>query len=387
MPRAARCGSEVALEIVLGATEVREADDEEAECYHRGVAERPPVRRESIEERSLITDDDAGHRIELEQEELALAIGEERDREQHRREEVPREEHDAEDVLDVAVVDVERGEQVREAEVHHDLHRDEDRQPDESLGMTRPEDGEHDEEDDEAERKVRERRQHARRGEQLQWEPHLLHDHRVRDDRRGAGLKRVREERPRQEADEEEDRVRLLPRLGVRPRAEDDAEEDPEHDELQQRDEEVPPEPEDRALVARTELAPCEVAEELAPFDERAKVSDHGTSMPREPACPPEAHATSRGASLVVHWPAMPAKNPRVNVVLERPMYDALGRLARREGASLSTKARDLLRDALETHEDFVLGEIAAERERTLDRSKTLTHDAVWRRGPKSKRR
>ena len=82
----------------------------------------------------------------------------------------------------------------------------------------------------------------------------------------------------------------------------------------------------------------------------------------------------------------MPAKNPRVNVVLERPLYEALGRLARREGASLSTKARDLLRDALETHEDIVLAEIAAERERTLDRTKTLTHDAVWRR-PRSKRR
>ena len=82
----------------------------------------------------------------------------------------------------------------------------------------------------------------------------------------------------------------------------------------------------------------------------------------------------------------MPAKNPRVNVVLERPLYEALGRLARREGASLSTKARDLLRDALETHEDIALAEIAAERERTLDRTKTLTHDAVWRR-PRSKRR
>ncbi len=84
---------------------------------------------------------------------------------------------------------------------------------------------------------------------------------------------------------------------------------------------------------------------------------------------------------------AMPAKNPRVNVVLERPLYDALGRLARREGASLSTKARDLLREALDTHEDLVLAEIAVERERTLDRTKALTHDAVWRRGPKSKRR
>lgn len=75
----------------------------------------------------------------------------------------------------------------------------------------------------------------------------------------------------------------------------------------------------------------------------------------------------------------MPAKNPRVNVVLERPLYDALGRLARREGSSLSTKARDLLRDALETHEDLALARIAEERESTLDRSEGLSHDAVWR--------
>jgi len=83
----------------------------------------------------------------------------------------------------------------------------------------------------------------------------------------------------------------------------------------------------------------------------------------------------------------MAAKNMRVNVALERALYDALGLLAQREGASLSTKARDLLRDALETHEDLALAETAAEREQTLDRAKTLTHRAVLRRVPKSKRR
>jgi len=82
----------------------------------------------------------------------------------------------------------------------------------------------------------------------------------------------------------------------------------------------------------------------------------------------------------------MPAKNPRVNVVLERPLYDALGRIARRDGASLSTKARDLLRDALETYEDLGLARIAEERERTLDRSSALTHDQVWGAG-RTKRR
>lgn len=82
----------------------------------------------------------------------------------------------------------------------------------------------------------------------------------------------------------------------------------------------------------------------------------------------------------------MPAKNPRVNVVVERPLYDAIGRLARREGTSLSAKARDLLRDALETQEDLGLAAIAEERERTLDRRASLTHEAVWR-APRGKRR
>ena len=75
----------------------------------------------------------------------------------------------------------------------------------------------------------------------------------------------------------------------------------------------------------------------------------------------------------------MPTKNPRVNVVLEPPLYDALGRLARRDGASLSTVARDLMRQALETHEDLGLASIAEERERSLVRSAALTHEAVWR--------
>ena len=83
----------------------------------------------------------------------------------------------------------------------------------------------------------------------------------------------------------------------------------------------------------------------------------------------------------------MPAKNPRVNVVLERPLYEALGRLARREGTSLSLKVRDLLREALEAHEDLVLGQVAQERERTFDRARSLSHDQVWRVSERSKRR
>jgi hypothetical protein len=180
-------------------------------------------------------------------------------------------------------MDVERGEEIRETEIHHDLHRDEQRQPQQSFQMARPEHGEHAEQDDEAEQEVHERRQHARSRQELQRQTDLLHDRRIRDDRRGTGLERIREERPGQQTNEEEHRVGLLPRLGAWPRSEQHAEQDPEHDELQQRDEKVPSEPEDRSLVARAELAPREVTEKLAPFDKRTEVSDHGGSMLRDP--------------------------------------------------------------------------------------------------------
>ncbi len=75
----------------------------------------------------------------------------------------------------------------------------------------------------------------------------------------------------------------------------------------------------------------------------------------------------------------MPAKNPRVNVVLERPVYATLARLARRDGTSLSVKARDLLREALESHEDLVLASLAESREKTFDRSRSLSHREVWK--------
>jgi hypothetical protein len=43
----------------------------------------------------------------------------------------------------------------------------------------------------------------------------------------------------------------------------------------------------------------------------------------------------------------MPAKNPRVNVVLGKSLYDSIRRLAAQEEISLSLKIRDLMKDAL----------------------------------------
>jgi hypothetical protein len=74
----------------------------------------------------------------------------------------------------------------------------------------------------------------------------------------------------------------------------------------------------------------------------------------------------------------MPAKNPRVNVVLEKPLYDSVRRLALKEDISLSLKIRNLVKDALEAHEDTVLAEFAEEREKTFRRSRGLRHKRVW---------
>lgn len=74
----------------------------------------------------------------------------------------------------------------------------------------------------------------------------------------------------------------------------------------------------------------------------------------------------------------MPTKNPRVNVVLEKPLYDSVRRLAEKEDVSLSLKIRDLVRAALEAEEDAALAKFAEEREKSFKRSRALTHKQVW---------
>jgi hypothetical protein len=74
----------------------------------------------------------------------------------------------------------------------------------------------------------------------------------------------------------------------------------------------------------------------------------------------------------------MPAKNPRINVVLEKPLYQNVERMARKDGVSLSLKVRDLVREALEMEEDIALASIAEHREKTFTRGKALSQDEVW---------
>jgi len=98
---------------------------------------------------------------------------------------------------------------------------------------------------------------------------------------------------------------------------------------------------------------------------------------------PADRRTISKGASKVIHFSGeegtpMPARNPRVNVVLEKPLYDAVGHLAKEEGVSVSMAVRDLVREAIEIREDIDLARLAEAREKTPRRLRTLTHRDVW---------
>jgi hypothetical protein len=74
----------------------------------------------------------------------------------------------------------------------------------------------------------------------------------------------------------------------------------------------------------------------------------------------------------------MPSTHPRINTVLEPPVYKAVKRLADRDHVSLSQKVRDLVREALELLEDAALEELVTERRNNPARS--IPHAELKRR-------
>ena len=82
----------------------------------------------------------------------------------------------------------------------------------------------------------------------------------------------------------------------------------------------------------------------------------------------------------------MPATNPRVNVVLDEPVYEGLRRWAKRDGVSLSLKVRDLVKDALDLEEDRALADIADSRMATFEPKTAKTHAQIWGTAKRSRR-
>jgi predicted DNA-binding protein len=74
----------------------------------------------------------------------------------------------------------------------------------------------------------------------------------------------------------------------------------------------------------------------------------------------------------------MPTKNPRINVVLDPPLYQNVRFLAKKDGVSLSTKLRDLVKEALDVQEDLFLATFAEKREKSFKESAAHRHEEVW---------
>jgi len=74
----------------------------------------------------------------------------------------------------------------------------------------------------------------------------------------------------------------------------------------------------------------------------------------------------------------MSTRNPRINVAMEKALYEVVQGLAKKDGVSMSLKVRDLVREGLEVEEDIALAAFVKERENTFKRNKALKHDEVW---------
>lgn|GEM_PF-2733053 len=67
------------------------------------------------------------------------------------------------------------------------------------------------------------------------------------------------------------------------------------------------------------------------------------------------------------------AKNPRIHTVLDARLFAVVKSLAREHGSSLSQEAHDLIREAVELHEDRALDDLAERRRATWGPKTALT--------------
>ena len=74
----------------------------------------------------------------------------------------------------------------------------------------------------------------------------------------------------------------------------------------------------------------------------------------------------------------MPAANPRINVVVEKSLYEAIKGIAEKDGVSMAMVMRDLAKEAIELREDATLAAWAEEREKNNKGKRLLSHKEVW---------
>ena len=68
-------------------------------------------------------------------------------------------------------------------------------------------------------------------------------------------------------------------------------------------------------------------------------------------------------------------------VVLESPLLKWIKKMARHDGLSISTKLRDIVREAYENYEDRYWSKEGEKRLKSMDKTKTLSHQEIWKKG------
>jgi predicted DNA-binding protein len=73
----------------------------------------------------------------------------------------------------------------------------------------------------------------------------------------------------------------------------------------------------------------------------------------------------------------MPTKKPRVNITLEPSEEMLLSSMAKKEHISVSSLVKELISEALELREDWLLSEIADKRDKPG--KKRISHKDAWK--------
>ena len=73
----------------------------------------------------------------------------------------------------------------------------------------------------------------------------------------------------------------------------------------------------------------------------------------------------------------MPTLKKRINITLSDDLIRALSALAKKEDVPVATKAKTLLEEIIEIHEDDVWNKLL--KKRSMQTQKYLSHDKAWK--------
>ena len=88
----------------------------------------------------------------------------------------------------------------------------------------------------------------------------------------------------------------------------------------------------------------------------------------------------NKSDTLIYEVIDMPTKNPRLNIVLEPDLFSIIKKIADKEKVSMSLKARELIKNALEIYEDILLVSAADRRSTSFNRKKAKSHEDIWKK-------